>query len=72
MSCLWARPPCEPSAPIRVSCAQAGGFLSDRTILRMAAQTSEAQQLRTAITALEAQRGVLGDAVVDTALGPLR
>ena len=30
------------------------------------------EQLEATIAALEAQRGVLGDLVVDTALGPLR
>jgi class 3 adenylate cyclase/tetratricopeptide (TPR) repeat protein len=33
---------------------------------------TELQQIEQAITALEAQRGLLGDSVVETALGPLR
>ena len=33
---------------------------------------NEAEQIRQAITALEAQRALLGDAVVDTTLAPLR
>nr|MBA3532658.1 adenylate/guanylate cyclase domain-containing protein [Ardenticatenales bacterium] len=33
---------------------------------------NERDQLEQAITALEAQRAILGDAVVDTALGPMR
>ena len=34
--------------------------------------SEERQQLETAIAALEAQRALLGDAVVDTALAPMR
>jgi len=34
--------------------------------------TDSVTQLETAVAALEAQRGLLGEAVVETALGPLR
>ena len=37
-----------------------------------APMSKERQQLEAGMAALEAQRGLLGDAVVDSALGPMR
>ena len=34
--------------------------------------TTEIDQLKTGMAALEAQRAILGDAIVDSALGPMR
>ena len=34
--------------------------------------TTEIDQLKTGMAALEAQRAILGDAIADSALGPMR
>jgi class 3 adenylate cyclase/tetratricopeptide (TPR) repeat protein len=52
--------------------AQQGGRVVHRGTSDGSSPSAERAQIEAAIAALEAQRSLLGDAVVDTALGPLR